>query len=985
MRPLAIEVQGFTAFRDRQEVDLSELGLFVITGPTGSGKTSLLDAMIFALYGRVPRAGRHGMKDLISHGIAEARVKLEFSVDDDRYRVSRRLSRSQAQSATLERVEGDQWRSAVDGSGVKVVDTRIVELLRLPYDAFTRAVVLPQGEFHQFLRGDRDERRKILTRLLGLDHYEEMGRRARTRAKDLETKVEATDQVLAEQYADVSEEAKGQLEVRAAEAERRATELTEALKRAEGIEAEQGTLTSTVDKLGERSGQIDEITAKLSDEQAGYGEAQRRHEQLAKAQHEAEEALKKCADDVVAAETRLTEGIKKHGTLEKLTRLESTVETAADAERERSEREVMLDTLRREQRDAANAAAIAKSEETRTAEVVSEAEKRETTCRDEAEGRKAETGLLIAGLREAESAFQEHGTAATNAAKAAKSLSTAAQKLEPAAKMLASAEESLRELRHRYEVAVVAAGLEPGDPCPVCERPLDQHPAVDPTAEEALQEAEAKLQVAREAQQEAENALATSQERDRTAKEQLTAAERRFAKALGDAGDVAALRQEATSAASRAEAAAKGLAAASATLKEAREAHRKATATAVEAKAAVDACEDRARLVKEAMATAERRRETAAKLLRAHFGKEVPDDAGQRLKAERLVVEDAQSGLADAQQKTSEARDRRDDLAADLAESQQELSAVDERIAGLRAHCEAVGAQLVAELNSLDGKLSVPVLEAQPGTRDKRVDQLQNWCDSGSAIIAKALRAAEKAGEKLERQLDRLVAKHKVAVEDGRNPASILRETTEAALETRGKLREQAQQMAKRLGQRKELEERTAAQREEVDVLNALSAELRANRFVGFILQETLDLLALRASDELMRISDERYSLVSEEGDFAVVDHINADERRGVNTLSGGETFLASLALALALSQHVGDLATEGMGAKLKAVFIDEGFGALDPETLEDVIDALERLQESELMVGVITHVPALAERIKAGLRIENDRGQSTVEVAGAA
>jgi DNA repair protein SbcC/Rad50 len=985
MRPLEIEVQGFTAFRDRQEVDLSELGLFVITGPTGSGKTSLLDAMIFALYGRVPRAGRHGMKDLISHGIAEARVKLEFSVDDQRYRVSRRLSRSQAQSATLERVDGDQWRSAVDGSGVKVVDTRIVELLRLPYDAFTRAVVLPQGEFHQFLRGDRDERRKILTRLLGLDHYEEMGRRARARAKDLETKAEATDQVLAEQYADVSEEAKGQLEVQAAEAERRATELGEALKRAEGIEAERGTLTSTVAKLGERSGQIDKITAKLSDEQARCEEAQRRHEQLAEAQNEAEEALRKCAGDGTAAEARLTEAMKKHGTLEKLTRLESTVEMAADAERERSEREVMLETLRREQRDAENAATTAKLEETRTAEAVSEAEERETTCQDEAEGRKAESGLLTAALREAESAFKDHGTAVTNAAKAATSLGTAAQKLEPAAMMLAKAEEALRELRHRHEVAVVAAGLEPGDPCPVCERPLNQHPAVDPTAEEALQEAEAELQVAREAQQEAENALATSQERDRTAKEQLTAAERRLAEALGDAGDVAALRQEATSGASRAEEAAKGLAAASATLREAREAHRKATATAVEAKAAVNACEDRARLVREAIGTAERRREAAAKLLRAHFGKELPDDAVQRLKAERLVVEDAQSAFADAQQKTSEARDHRDDLAADLAESQQELSAVDERIAGLRAHCEAVGAQLVAELNSIDGKLSVPVLEAQSGTRDKHVDQLQNWCGSGSTIIAKALRAAEKAGENLERQLDRLVAKQKVAVKDGRNPAAILRETTEAALETRGKLREQAQQMAKRLTQRKELEERTAAQREEVDVLNALSAELRANRFVGFILQETLDLLALRASDELMRISDERYSLVSEEGDFAVVDHINADERRGVNTLSGGETFLASLALALALSQHVGDLATEGMGAKLKAVFIDEGFGALDPETLEDVIDALERLQESELMVGVITHVPALAERIKAGLRIEKDRGQSTVEVAGAA
>lgn len=985
MRPLEIEVQGFTTFRDRQEVDLSEFGLFVITGPTGSGKTSLLDAMIFALYGRVPRAGRHGMKDLISQGIAEARVKLEFSVDDERYRVSRRLSHRQAQSATLERFEDDEWRSAVDGSGIKVVDARIVELLKLPYEAFTRAVVLPQGEFHQFLRGDRDERRKILTGLLGLDHYEEMGRRARARAKNRETTIEATDQILAGQYADVSDEAEKQLGEDAAQAERRATELGEALKQAEGIEAQRGTLISTVEKLGERSGQIDEITSKVGDEQAGYEEAQRRQEQLAKVYGEAGEALKKCNDDAKAAEKRLAGAIKKYGTLEELTRIENAVETAAEAERERTEQEASLDTLGRELGDAENAAATAKSEETRTGEAVGQAEKREVASRGEAEARKGESGQLAARLRDAESAFKEHGAAVTNAAKAAKSLGTAERKVEPAAKKLANAEESLAELRHRHEVAVVAAGLDPGDPCPVCQRPLDQHPVVDPTAEEALQEADAELQVAREAHQTAENAATTAHERDRTAKEQHTAAERRLAEALGDAGDVAALRQEATSAASRAEEAANGLAAASATLSEARKAHQKATATAAEAKGAVKACKDGVRLVKEAMTKAERRWDGATKLLIAHFGKEVPGDAGQRLKAERLVVEEAQSAVANAQQKTGEARDHRDGLAEELAESQQQLSAVDERIAGLRAHCEAVGAQLAAELNSLDGKLTVPVLEAQPGTRDEHVDQLHNWCDGGTGVIVKAVSAAEKAGEKLERQLDRLVAKHEVAAEGGRDGAAVLRETTETALEARGKLREQAQQMAKRLGQRKELEERTAAQREEVEVLSALSAELRANRFVGFILQETLDLLALRASDELMRISDERYGLVSEEGDFSVVDHINADERRSVNTLSGGETFLASLALALALSQHVGDLATEGMGAKLKAVFIDEGFGTLDPETLEDVIDALERLQEGELMVGVITHVPALAERIQVGVRIEKDHGRSTVRIADAA
>jgi len=112
-----------------------------------------------------------------------------------------------------------------------------------------------------------------------------------------------------------------------------------------------------------------------------------------------------------------------------------------------------------------------------------------------------------------------------------------------------------------------------------------------------------------------------------------------------------------------------------------------------------------------------------------------------------------------------------------------------------------------------------------------------------------------------------------------------------------------------------------------------------------------------------------------------VIDHANADERRSVKTLSSGETFLASLALALALSRHVGSLATEGLGTKLEAVLRDEGFGSLDPATLEDVIDALERLRADDLVVGVISHVPELAQRIQTGLEVRKEEGRSTVLV----
>ena len=134
--------------------------------------------------------------------------------------------------------------------------------------------------------------------------------------------------------------------------------------------------------------------------------------------------------------------------------------------------------------------------------------------------------------------------------------------------------------------------------------------------------------------------------------------------------------------------------------------------------------------------------------------------------------------------------------------------------------------------------------------------------------------------------------------------------------------------------------------------------ELKTDRFIGFLLDESIEDLALRASNELQKISAGQYSLTSSKNNFSVVDHANADESRSVVTLSGGETFLASLALALALSQGIADIAGHSAGARLDAMFIDEGFGSLDPESLDQAIEALERLRDGERMVGIITHVP---------------------------
>ena len=165
------------------------------------------------------------------------------------------------------------------------------------------------------------------------------------------------------------------------------------------------------------------------------------------------------------------------------------------------------------------------------------------------------------------------------------------------------------------------------------------------------------------------------------------------------------------------------------------------------------------------------------------------------------------------------------------------------------------------------------------------------------------------------------------------------------------------------------LRERVDAARSEYDVADMLATHMRADRFERWVLVEAIELLVDAASQTLAALSAGQYSLRYSDEEFVVVDHRNADAERSVRTLSGGETFQASLALALALSDQLTTLSA-GSRAKLEAIFLDEGFGTLDADTLETVAATIEALGSTGRMVGVVTHVPALAERVPVRFRV---------------
>jgi exonuclease SbcC len=174
---------------------------------------------------------------------------------------------------------------------------------------------------------------------------------------------------------------------------------------------------------------------------------------------------------------------------------------------------------------------------------------------------------------------------------------------------------------------------------------------------------------------------------------------------------------------------------------------------------------------------------------------------------------------------------------------------------------------------------------------------------------------------------------------------------------------------------------RDMKEREASKVLDeAIGRHLRAGGFGSWLLAEAVDSIVAKATVWLRELSDQRYSLVAGERSFAIIDHNNADEVRDVRTLSGGETFLASLALALALADSIAELAPVD-APQLDSMFLDEGFGTLDPATLDVVATAMEELASAGRMIGVVTHVADLAERMPAQFRVTKGPATSTVEL----
>lgn len=852
MRPLRLELKGFTAFRDEQTVDFQGLDLFAISGPTGSGKSSILDAVTYALFGVVERVGKQTTQ-LVSQGQDRMAVTLEFAVGDERFRVARSTrAGGGATRILLERWDGG-WRQAGEGADrVREANGMIERALGLDYEAFTRSVLLPQGRFAEFLVGDAAERRRILIELLGLELFERLARRAGEVKRDAAIAAETNRHLLETEYAGVS---------------------AEAVALAEGVAEAAAAREAALGKAEARVREIAERWARIEGEIRD---------------------LAACADDARRAAGSVSASARS---------LESLAGRLMEAE------------AAVEGRTKIAAAAVKRAE-------------RATTARAKAEarwGRPEDLGALRAraeglsdaraGVVEAEVRLKRAGSERPKLARALRAaerrVARAEERAAAARGALGAARERLEQARHSDMVAAVRRGVRVGGTCPVCGARVA---ALPKTARAGSLHA-------------ASAALARAEER-------------------ADAADRA--------------------------VDEARTVH----AAAVRDLEAADREADR--LAKE---LAERREGLVAlegALSAALGGKLPPDPVAMlvrrlsRLGALEEAAQAATEAASEAKEQTVRAERQRDRVAAEVAEERARLDAVP--VSDLLARGGALGVEVpVAVTPALAGIGDAGTLAAAAG------ELAQGLIGLADALEVRGARRAE--------HRDALLREASSVVEGLAPRAASFADLVESVSEARRRAtaelataRKDAETARQRLRKASKLSEEVAKQRGRAARFDALAKELRADRIIAFLQVEALQILAAAGSDHLSTLSGGRYGLRFEDDGFSVVDTWNGEEARSARTLSGGETFLASLALALALSEQVASLSVTEK-ARLDSLFLDEGFGTLDPETLEVVVEAMEQLGGDGRMVGIITHVQELAIRMPARIDVEKSPRGSRLRV----
>lgn len=883
MKPCTVEFQAFGPYAGHELVDFEKLaarGLFLICGKTGTGKTMILDAITFALYGKSSGHGRDDFEAMRCTNAAfdvTTYVRFTFENNGIYYRFERRLERKRknlsASYMVWQKDENGTWTALFENAKEKMLNEKAEEIIGLSYEQFRQVIVLPQGQFEKFLTSDSADKEKILTSIFGEEKWQAVAQLMFEEATERRQQLKSLQEQISNSLQEEACETLAELEAVIAQKKERLVTMEAAYQ--------EGACEKQIRALRDRLA----LVSRFQDLRRGKARVRAYEEK----QHDRAEQEKRIQD------ARRAEKVKE--LLLELHRAE-----AAQAERKTAVRA------------ADQSAGQAKQQaEQILLQVTAQQQKN-----DEIEEKKAQKIQLTAKITDYESIaaleqnFQKQRKAAESALQEAEQEKQVYESYAPKLVMLHEAYETDME-EHRKLLAAylagitgeLAASLVEGQPCPVCGSREHPQKAVRTEAdtskehvEEKRAEADAVYQKLQQTMQKQEQAKKKYEEKQRLAQELQLAKETAYTRLaemqnnlIPEIGSLAELQKK---------------------LQQLTDEIGKDT----------EKLQSLTKMLEQANNTVA---ETAAKAELARQEEELTQkkqEAAMQMVAKGL----SEHGFADIKE------------AEQLLMGEKELEGMRRQIADYDAGKKAAEEQVMRLQEEL-GRQQEPDEEACK-TELARLEKQQEIYAKETAVLSETIRRLSQKAEKLALAGEGIEEKLLEAEQD---------------LAFAKKLRGDAG---------------TGLQRYVLGILFS-SVIAAANRMLSMVHGGRYRLFR---SDEKAQGSNKRGL------ELKVYDK-NSEEHEGrfVSTLSGGEKFLASLALSIGMSTIA-----QKSGIRIEALFIDEGFGSLDEDSITDAMQILASIQQANGLVGIISHVQLLQERIPTKLRVEEtEKGNHIIQTIG--
>ena len=1019
MTPLTLTMQAFGPFAGSETIDFTALGkspLFLINGPTGAGKSSILDAICFALYGQTTGNDRDAgqMRCDQAADILLTEVSLDFRLRDGTYRVRRvpqqERPKATGEGTTTQSAEAQLWRLTPEGDedeclvARKVTDanSQLHALIGLDANQFRQVMVLPQGKFRELLLAESKDREKIFSQLFQTQIFQRIEERLRTQANQIERAVNDHRQhisgILAggelESEAALAQEVEaltpqvGQARQRfeTAQQQRRSAEqrrdAAQALQRQfearDSLAAEkarhleqQAQITAFQDRLtqSDHAQALRPYSTALAQAQQALTTAQQEQRQTDAAlttQRTNTEQAKRTFEAARQRQTELPALRERHRQLgefihksQQLSELEARWQAAQTAWQQADDilkrDEAQLDGIRQQGEALSVTLEQLQTESQQLASAPAELSRHESLLaqRQELEELMRQGRELVAQQQQATAALQGRRSEAEQAKRHA----------------------TEQEMRwHQGQAALLAFTLEEDAPCPVCGS--IQHPS--PAVQHADIVTQAQVEEARSIEEQARHALQTAERQEQQLAQQLSySAEQaqRLRHQLGEWASPPPLE-----------------------LQQACEQLRRQVARRQQVESEINrqsAARDERRRdwgtldkqLKAQRPAVEKAKEEALRLasLRDQLSQSLPEDARNPL-AMRQTLTELDNQIAELEQAWERAQQVLSTSETQQARAEEQLRSANQQLARSQQALEQAQAewQIALQASSFDSEADFQAAQLEDNQRQDLARHVEAYQRRLAELNGALHNYHAQLAEKTPPDLAALTTLTEAAQAEEHTQLDAWR-ALDGRLNT-------LQGVHQKLTTARAAQAKLEAQYRVWGTLSEVANGRTGNRISlqRFVLGVLLDDVLIQASERLVRMSRGRYQLVRREDpskgnkasglELDVADTYT-DKSRSVATLSGGESFMAALALALGLSDVVQAYAG---GIQLDTLFIDEGFGSLDQDALDQAIAMLSELQMGGRMIGIISHVSELKEQMPVRVEVRASRLGSSVEVKGA-